>query len=206
MLLMCLAVLGFAQLCFVRERLRTVPFNKDTRILTSKIKNAQTAGELLDVVDGIVDKPIFDHIHAAASYTKLGNFQKKRQLGQREMKSQVLVRLERRLEGMLARKEVRLRGLSNILWAAANLFSDMPAVMKIVPALVAQISLKGGDLDHQGLSNGLWAAAQLKDTAPDVLKLVAILSAQIPVKVGTMIPQELSNRVVVVVVCIKICI
>ena len=41
MLLTCLAVLGFGQLCFVRERRRPVPINKDTRMLTSKLQDQE---------------------------------------------------------------------------------------------------------------------------------------------------------------------
>ena len=191
--LLCLVVLGFGQLCFVRERRRPVPINKDTRMLTSKIKKAETVPELLDVVDGIVDKPLFDYIHAAAAYTKLGNLQKQHPLGQKEAKSAVLLRLQNRLQGMLVRKEVGPQALSNILWAVANLYTELPTVQGHLPALVLQIPLKVGDMDPQGLSNSLWAAAQLQDAAPEVLKMVPTLAAQIRLSVGKMIPQHVSN-------------
>ena len=115
-------------------------------MLTSKIKNAQTAGDLLDVVDGIVDKPIFDYIHAAAAYTKLGNFQKKGRLCPGDMNGNVLVRLDNRLHGMLVRKQVGAQGLANILWAAANLFSGIPAVLNMVPAIADQVPSKASDM------------------------------------------------------------
>ena len=211
--LMCLAVLGFEQLCFVRgylvpvkftasiskiqccvrERRQPVPINKNTRLLTSKIKSAQTADELLDLVDGIVDKPIFDYIHVAATYTKLGNFQKKGGLSPSEVGRNVLLRLGDRLQGMLARKEVDEQGVSNILWACANLFLDVPVVLKLVPALAEQIPGKVGDMIPQHLSNSLWAAAQLQEAAPEVLKTVPALVAQIPLKTRDMDPQGLSN-------------
>ena len=220
--LMCLVVLGFRQLCFVqgwpvpikdniltskiqrcvRERRRPVSINKDTRgvpvdkdvrMITSKIKNAPTAGELLDFVGTVVDTPIFNYIHAAAAYTKLGNFQKKGQVGPKEVNSNALVRLDERLEGMLLRKEVGTQGLANILWAIASLVSDIPALRKIVPGLVEQIPGKVGDMIPQALSNLFWAAAQLQDDAPKVLNIVPVLVAQMVLDASKMDPQGLSN-------------
>ena len=75
-LLLCL-VLGFGQFCFVRERRRPVPIkkgtqqglaNKDPKMITSKIRNTQAAGELLDVLDSVVDKPIFNYIQPTPSW------------------------------------------------------------------------------------------------------------------------------------------
>ena len=193
MLLLCLVVLGFGQLCFVRGRRRPVPINKDTRMLTSKIKKAETVPELLDLVDGIVDKRVFDHIHASAAYTKLGNFQKKGQLRLTEVNGMVLARLESRLQGMLVRKEVGAQGLANIFWAAANLF-DLKSVRSVLPALVQQISLRVNEMKPQGLSNSLWAVAQLQDAAPEVLQTVPALVARIPLKTRDTDPRHLSNN------------
>ena len=123
-LLPCLAVLDFGQAGFVRRR--QVPFNKDTRMLSARIKSAETAGELLDVVGRSVDEPVFNYIHAAAAYTRLGNLRKKGLLCAKEVDSDVLVRLGQRLQGMLLRREVGTLALANIFWAAASLFTDMP--------------------------------------------------------------------------------
>ena len=217
--LMCLVVLGFGQRCFVqgwpvpmkyttstskiqrcvRERrqpvkgMHKVPLDKDVRAITAKIKNTRTAGELLDYADTVVDKPIFNYIHVSAAYTKPGNFQKKGGLSPAEVRSNVLLRLGDRLQGMLARKEVDEQGLSNIIWAFANLFLDVPLVLKRVPALVEQIPGKVGDMIPQHLSNSLWAAAQLQDAAPKILEIVPALVEQIPFKAHDMDPQHVSN-------------
>ena len=220
-LLMCLVALGFGQLClvqgwpvpmkdniltskiqcFVRERrrpksihkdTRQVQVDKDVRVITCKIKTAQTAGELADFLDTVVDKPTFNYIHVAAAYTKMGKLQKKGHIGPMATKMSVLARLQQRLQGMLVRKEMGEQGLSNILWAFANLFLDAPAVLQIVPALVQQIPGKVGDMIPQALSNSLWAAAQLQD-APKVLEIVPPLVVQIESKAGGMKAQHLSN-------------
>ena len=167
--------------------------DRDLRMMTSKIKNSLTASELLDFVDRVVDKPIFNYIHVAAAYTNLGNLQKKRGLTPGEVQSNVLVRLERRLQGMLMRKELGEQALSNILWAFANLLSDIPAVLKIVPALAEQIPSKESDMIPQALSNSLWAAAQLQGATPEVLKVVPALAAEISLKGSALNRQELSN-------------
>ena len=211
MLLMCLVVFGFGQLCFVQGwrvpikdkvltskipcfvRERPPLVNKDVKIITSKIKSAQSAGELLDYVDTVVDKPIFNYIHVAATYTKLAKLQKKANLGPKEVQSSVLVRLEDRLQGMLVRRQVEAQALSNIIWAFANLFSDVPAVLKIVPALAEQIPSKVGKMVPQELSHSLWAAAQLQNTTPEVLKTVPALAAEISLNASKMDPQGLSN-------------
>ena len=218
-LLLCLVVPVFGQRCFVRgwpvpikDRILTskiqrcvrerrqpvkgmhkVSLDKDVRMITSKIKNTQTAGELLDYADTVVDKPIFNYIHVAATYTKLGSFQKKGGLSPAEVRSNVLLRLGDRLQGMLLRKEVGEQGLSNIIWAFANLFLDVPVVLKLVPALAEQIPGKAGDMIPQALSNSLWAAAQLQDAAPKVLNAVPALVAQISLDASKMDPQGLSN-------------
>ena len=85
------------------------------KIITSKIKNSQTAGELLDYVDSVMDKLIFNYIHVAAAYTNLGSFKKKGQLGTMHVHGAVLVRLESRLLGMLGRGLVEAQALANIL-------------------------------------------------------------------------------------------
>ena len=89
--LLCLAVLCFGQLCFVqgwpapiKDRIWTSKIQcfvrEEKRGAAYKIKSSQTVGELLDFVDAVVDKPVFDHIHVAATYTKLNDFQKKGEL------------------------------------------------------------------------------------------------------------------------------
>ena len=79
-----------------------MPVDRDLRMMTSKIKNSETVGELFDLLDAVVDKPIFNYIHAAVAYTKLRNLEKRDPLGTKEAKSGVLVRLEQRLQGLVA--------------------------------------------------------------------------------------------------------
>ena len=189
-LLPCVAVLGF-EVCFARRR--QVPFNQGTRMLSAKIKKVETAAELLDLVGRSVDEPVFNYIHAAAAYASLGNFRKRGLLRVKDVDSDVLVRLGQRLQGMLLRREVGTLALANIFWAAASLFSDIPAVLKTVPAVAEQIPCRAADMIPQHLSNSLGAAARLQDVAPEVLKCVPALVEQIPCKACEMTPLHLSE-------------
>ena len=173
-----------------------MPVSKDASVLTSKMGNAQTAGDLLDVVGQFVEKPIFNQRHASQAYFKLGAIQRKRKLSESDangpVNSPVLVKLNRQVLAMLKRGTVDAQGLSKIFWAASNLFVDAPAVLEIVPPIIAQIPAKVGDMDCQGLSNSLWAAARLQ-TRTNISRVLPDLVQQIKVKARYMKPQDVTK-------------
>ena len=90
----CLALLAMVSHprvpCFAQERLRggTESGKREARkgrgdnprMLTSKIKKAETAADLLGVLDAAVDSPIFNEFHASATCTKLAAFHGKGKL------------------------------------------------------------------------------------------------------------------------------
>ena len=210
----CLALLGTVTHrrgvpCFVRERLRgsTVPAKWQgggkskgskgdaPRVLTSTIKKAETAAELLGVLDGVVESSIFNHIHASAACTSLAAFNGKGKLQAADAKSPVIQRLGSRIEGLIQANEVDPRALANVLWAFAKMFVAAPAVLIAMPALVRAVAAKATGMNAQELANSIWAAAQLHDACAEVLDVVPALVAQIPSKAGDMKPQELSNTV-----------
>ena len=84
------------------------------------------------------------------------------------------------------------QGLSNSLWAAAKLQDAAPEVVKIVPALAAQIPLKAVSMNRQDLSNSLWALKDLPTASPAVPRAVLALVEEIPSKIGGMDGQALS--------------
>ena len=210
--LQCLALLGTVTerrgvACFARERLRgsAPPRNRqgsakskdnkgdDPRILTSKIKKAETAAELLGVLDAAVDSSMFNHIHASAACTSLAAFNQKGKLQAVDAKSPVFQRLAGRIEVLIKANEVGPRQVANVLWAFAKLFVAIPTVLVTMPALVRAVAANTKGMEEQALANCLWAAAQLQDACPEVLEMVPALVKQIPGKAGDMIPQGLSN-------------
>ena len=162
-------------------------------VLTSRIKKAETAAELLGVLDPAVDSSIFNHIHASAACTSLAAFNGKGKLQEVDAKSPVIQRLASRIEGLITANEVGPRQLANVLWAFAKMFVAVPAVLVTMPALVKAVSAKAKGMEAQGLANSIWAAAELQDACPEVVEIVPALVAQIPTKAGEMIPQALSN-------------
>ena len=189
--------------CFARERLwgTATPRKRqggakskanDPRILTSKIKKAETATELLRVLDGAVDGEIFNHIHASAACTSLAAFNGKG-VQAADAKNPLLLRLASRIEVLIEANEMNPQALANVLWAFAKMFVAVPAVLVTMPALVRGVTAKAKGMNPQHLSNSLWASAQLQDACPEVVEIVPALVAQIPGKAGEMKPQELSN-------------
>ena len=162
-------------------------------VLTSKIKGAETAAEVLRLLDGAVDGPIFNDFHASAACTSLADFHEDSKLQAADAKSPVIQRLASRIRILIKAKEVDRRGLANVLNAFAKLFVAVPSVLVTIPALVSGVTAKAKGMEAQSLSNSLWAAAQLQDACPEVLEMVPALVTQIPSKAGEMIPQALSN-------------
>ena len=68
------------------------------RKLTSQMKeDVQSAAELLDLLDGVVDGPIFNSFHASAAYHSLATWKRKGGLTPSDKASPVLPRLAARV-------------------------------------------------------------------------------------------------------------
>ena len=69
-------------------------------------------------------------------------------------------------------KDMVPQALSNCFCAAAKLQDAAEEVLKVLPAIVAEIPKKAGDMIPQALTNCLWAAAQLQEVDAGVLRVV----------------------------------
>ena len=163
------------------------------RILTSKIKNAQSAKQLIQTLDGTVSRHIFNFFHASAAYTQLVSLKRRKSLQESDWNSPVLLRLHARVEDMMLQDELDAQGSTNIFWTLAQLSDRFSIPTPLLAALVKSMPAKVRNMKPQELSNCLWASAQLKDVAPDVLETVPAVTAQIPNKAKDMVPQALSN-------------
>ena len=161
----------------------------DPRILTSKIKKAQTAAKLWQVLDGAVDSRIFNEIHASAACGKLVRWRSRAGL-----QSPVSQRLVKRMQHLIEAGHFSSRGLANVFWACAKLFVAFPVVLTVVPSLVKAVCDQAEEMNVQEMVNSLWAAAQLKDVSQDVLQAVRCIVAQIPGKAVDMNAQDMSNN------------
>ena len=178
----------------VRERLRASDgSHKDAAAqkLTSKMKQAKSAAELLGLLDGVVDGPVFNHFHASAAYHSLATW--KIGLTPSEKASPVLPRLAARVQDMTLKSQLEPRGVANVLWSLGQRFAGLGAPKGLLMALVKSMSEKAAGMNAQDLSNSLWACVQLKGVVPEVLDMVQEIVPRISVRAKDMIPQHLSN-------------
>jgi len=162
--------------------------------LTSKIKQAKSAAELLDLLDGVVDGPIFNNFHASAAYTSLATWKRKGGLAPSDKASPVLPRLAARVQDMALKGELEPREVSNVFWSVGQLSDGFGISKGLLTALVQTMGEKARGMKQQELSNSLLACLQLKGVAPEVLTALPELAAQISIKAKDMIPQDLSNN------------
>ena len=164
------------------------------RTLTLKIKQAKSATELLDLLDGVVDGPIFNRFHASAAYTSLVTWKRKGGLTTSDKASPVLPRLAARVQDMALKGQLEPRAVANVFWSLGQLCDDVDISKGLLIALVKSLGDKARGMNSQGLSNSLFACVQLKVVAPEVLTALPELAAQISTKAKDMIPQDLSNN------------
>ncbi|CAK9048770.1 Uncharacterized protein SCF082_LOCUS27132, partial [Durusdinium trenchii] len=165
---------------------------KAAMILTSRIKKAQTAADLLGVLDEAVNSPDFNYYHISTAYHTLAKFHRKGLL-QGLCESPVLHKLHTRVENLIKSNQINPQASANVLWAMAVLLEAIPSTTLLLPVLIEVFPEKAPGMDAQELSNCLWASAHMKDVTFDVLSIVQTIAAQIPGKAGGMVPQALSN-------------
>ena len=163
------------------------------RKLTSQMKeDVKSAAKLLDLLDGVVDGPIFNYFHASAAYLNLAT-KWKGGLTPSEKASPVLARLAARVQDMIEEGQVDIRALASVLYSLGKLCDDVEAPEGLLMALAAQISNKAKGMNPQGLSNSLWAATRLKDSAPELLEMVPALVEEIPSNQADYKSQDICN-------------
>ena len=185
----------------VRERLRKDrPRSSDgsqtdsaARELTSRIKLAKSAAELLYLLDGVVDGPFFNSFHASAAYHGLATWKWKGGLTASDKESPVLPRLAARVQDMALKGQLPPRAASNVLYSVGKLADDLEVAEGLLAALVKSLGEKASGMNAHDLSNNLLACVQLKGVAPEVLTVLPQLAAQISIKAKDMVPQALSN-------------
>ena len=182
----------------VRERLRKdrprfSQTDSVARELTSRIKLARSAAELLDLLDGAVDGQIFNYFHASAAYTSLATWKRNGGLTPSDKESPVWARLAARVQTMTEKGQVEPRAVANVLYSLGKLSDDVDISKGLLMALLQSLGEKASGMDPQQLANSLLACVQLKGVALEVLTALPKLAAQISIKAKDMVPQALSN-------------
>ena len=164
------------------------------RKLTLQIKGGmQSAAELLDLLGGVVDGPIFNKFHASAAYHSLATWKWKGGLTPSDKSSPVLPRLAPRVQDMALKGQLEPRQVANVLWSLGQLSDGLDISKGLLMALVKSLGEKASGMNEQELSNSLLACVQLKVVVPKVLTVLPELAAQISFKAKDMVPQALSN-------------
>ena len=167
--------------------------NLQAKILTFQITKATSARRLGNVLDDIVDGPIFDSIHASAAYKRLEALKRKGALRQRDWDDQVLLRLHARVEDMALEGKLGPRQTANVLNSLGHLSEQFGTPTQLLAALVKSVPAKVKGMNAFDLSTCMWASAKLKDTALVVLEMVSAIAVQIPNKAKDMEAEGLSN-------------
>ena len=163
------------------------------RKLTSQMKeDVKSAAELLYLLDGVVDGPIFNYFHASAAYHSLAT-KWKGGLTPSDKASPVLLRLAARVQDMSLKRQLQPRTVANVLYSLGKLSDDVEVPEGLLMALVKSLDENASGMDSQQLSNSLLAFVGLKGVAPQVLTALPKLAAQISIKAKDMAPQALSN-------------
>ena len=161
--------------------------------LTRQMTQAKSATELLYLLDGVVEGPIFNHFHASAAYHSLATWKRKGGLTPNEKSSPVLPRLAARVNDMTEEGQVEPRTVANVLYSLGKLSDDLYIPEGLLMALVKSLGEKASGMKPQELSNSLLACVPLKRAAPEVLTALPELAAQISIKAKDMDTQHLSN-------------
>ena len=166
---------------------------REVKRLTSRMKKASSAKELVKVLDAAMDGLYFDFIHASAAYTQLVTLKRRQCLEQTDWKSPVLLRLHAQVEDMALQDQLNAQASANVLWSLAQLSERFSVPTQLLAALVKSVPTKVKGMNAQGISNIFWASAKVKDVAPVMLEMVPAIVAQIPKKAKDMDAQGLSN-------------
>ena len=125
------------------------------RKLTSQIKGGmQSATELLDLLDGVVNGTIFNYFHASAAYHSLAT-KWKGGLTPSDKSSPVLPRLAARVQKMTEEGQVEPRAVANVLYSLGKLSGDLEVPKGLLMALVKSLGEKARGMNPQQLSNSL---------------------------------------------------
>lgn len=165
----------------------------ESRKLTLKIKQAKSVAELLGILDGAVDGPIFSRFQASAAYHSLVMWKRTGRLTPNDKTSQVLPRLAARVQDLAAKGQLEPREVSNVLWSLGQLSDTLGIPKTLLNALVKSICGNASGMNPQDLSNNWLSCVQLKSVAPEVLDAVPAIAGEILTKAKGMTPQALSN-------------
>ena len=160
-----------------------------SRNLTTRIANAQSDGELADIVKQHINE--LNEIHVSTAANKLAKLTARHHTRtlRKNQRDSVLLLLEERLRGF---KSIRARSLSNLMWSYAKLgYHGNHSIVRHLSDQVPTVTVD--DFIPQELANTLWAWATMRHQPSG--DAFAALERRMLACVDDFIPQDLSNTV-----------
>ncbi|CAE8689216.1 unnamed protein product [Polarella glacialis] len=134
-------------------------FTADPRRLTRDLSGATSALEVLSVLEVELENPIFNEVHVATAFHRLARFSSS--FTPSMVASQEFQGLQTRLIDMMERDYLGPHAVANILWAVANLQSQVPQLKELLPKLIENASYRAASMTEQAVANTMWASASL---------------------------------------------
>ena len=132
------------------------------RLLTSKIKQAKSAAELLDLLDGAVDGPIFNYFHASAAYHQPGNRSGKVASQQVTGRVRCCQGWQQEWKICALKGQLQLRAAANIFWSLGQLSDALDVSKGLLMALLESMSEEASWVNPRDLANNLLACVQVE--------------------------------------------
>ena len=152
-----------------------------------------SARELLEILDGELDSPIFDKFHIGAAFTRLARH--KGTFDATLQGSQAVNQLIAKAAEFLAEDKLPTRESANVLWAIASMGEIGVSLHALLPDLIDKALINVKDLEPQHVSNIIWAAATLQLPDAELKRLLPSLCSRVPELAAEFIPQAIANMI-----------
>ena len=162
-------------------------------MITSRVKKAPTAADILAVMQSEQSNPELNMISVSAAWCRLAQLQ--RSFTAEVSSSASFATFVALTQSFLEKPEAR--EVANTLWAAARLQSRASAQLATLWASLAlAVQTTAKHMNEQDVANSMWSVAKLATTDADIdalLGTLPTLASRVPVITSAMKAQEVAN-------------
>ena len=154
-------------------------FKAKAQKLRSQLSSVESAEELIEILDGALDGPIFKRLQPSVAYTALAKLSDKKGLMPKDWDSPVISRMHDWVQDLASQGQLNPRASAQILCSCAHLSHRFHAPIPLLVALVKSLHGKMRKISAKLARNILEACAQFNEPALDHLWL-KFFEKQIP--------------------------
>ncbi|CAJ1397298.1 unnamed protein product [Effrenium voratum] len=163
------------------------------RVITSRVRNAASAAEVLTVMQSEQENPELNLISVSAAWCRLAQLQHSINA---EVADSLTFRMFVRLtQSLMAKPEART--VANTLWATARLqVRAAPQLATLWTSLASAINATVSDMREQHIANSIWAVAKIATSnhgSEALLKSMPLLASRVPTVISKMTSQAVAN-------------